>query len=114
MRKGNLVMDDLSDVFEKPSDMLSDACLAFARDLNEVLVKHAGVVAQGRADGVRVAVTPTVAEMLAECPGADAYMGNLPHLTDLSGFQHDVSPEQAEQVIGNTSIRIRLLIGRHT
>ena len=64
-------------VMGRSADGMADPYLVFTRDLHKVLVKHARVVMQGRADGVQIAVTPEVAKMLAQHADASAYIGNL-------------------------------------
>ncbi|ACK80944.1 hypothetical protein RU820_05155 [Acidithiobacillus ferrooxidans] len=63
--------------FEKRQ--MNDPYLAFARDLHELLLKHSGIVNRdaARSDGVQIAVTPEVAEMLCHYDGASGYLNNL-------------------------------------
>lgn len=91
----------------------------FAHDLNDVLSKHAAVLAQGRGYGVQIMASDVLVEMLAGHLGADAYIANLPRFnsnrphqarcwkSDLSGLERAL-PEEADAIIDNTRMRIRL------
>ncbi|MHB8226624.1 hypothetical protein [Acidithiobacillus sp.] len=64
-------------VMARSADGMTDPYLSFTRDLHEVLAKHVQVVMQGRVDDVQIAVTPKVAEMLAQYADASDYIGHL-------------------------------------
>lgn len=54
-----------------------DVLLSFADDLHEVFSKHEMLVAAGRAEGIQLAVSRELLDMLSQHVGADGYLGNL-------------------------------------
>lgn len=64
-------------VLGKSRDGMKDALLSFASDLHEVFRKHEMLVAAGRTEGVQLAVSRSLLDLLGQLEGADGYLGNL-------------------------------------
>ena len=64
-------------VLGKSHDGMKDALSSFASDLHEVFRKHEMLVAVGRAEGVQLAVSRKLLDLLGQHEGAEGYLGNL-------------------------------------
>ncbi len=64
-------------VLGKSRDGMKDALLSFASDLHEVFRKHEMLVAAGRTEGVQLAVSRSLLDLLGQLEGAEGYLGNL-------------------------------------
>ncbi|MHB8226626.1 hypothetical protein [Acidithiobacillus sp.] len=61
----------------KLRDGKKDASSSFVDDLHEVFSKHEALVAAGRAEGVQLAVSRKLLDLLGQHEGAEGYLGNL-------------------------------------
>ncbi|MHB1882216.1 MAG: hypothetical protein ACYCPA_08505 [Acidithiobacillus sp.] len=61
----------------KSRDGMKDALSSFASDLHEVFRKHEMLVTVGRAEGVQLAVSRKLLDLLGQHEGAEGYLGNL-------------------------------------
>lgn len=64
-------------VMGKSRDGMKDALSSFASDLHEVFSKHEMMVAAGRAEGIQLAVSRKLLDLLGQHEGAEGYLGNL-------------------------------------
>lgn len=61
----------------KSRDGMKDALSSFASDLHEVFRKHEMLVTVGRAEGVQLAVSRKLLDLLGQHKGTEGYLGNL-------------------------------------